>query len=113
MSLKHVDIVDRVRVHILQPSPGNFEVQLECIEPDMNVVFDGKALETFNNIITEKCSQMSAKDPKTKMYIQEFVTKAVSEFHRNGLVDIVKAPKAVDDHYKQLRKKYENMRKRN
>ena len=75
--MEHVSILDRIRIHIMQVKPGNFELQIESLDNTKNVVFDKKSLKELNHQILERVRDRSATDPKTASYIQEFCAKMI------------------------------------
>jgi hypothetical protein len=109
--LKHVDILSLIEITLINPNPmrpGQFEVQIDAIEKEKQVVIDSGALRAFNNILYEKCQQFDdARDPKVRTYIQEFVSRMCIEWHRNGLLIIEDIPEADEDPYAAVRKQYD------
>jgi hypothetical protein len=103
--MKNVNIADLVKIQIYQGRSA-FDVQIECLEKGKNIVFDEKALETFNHQLTDRCKGMSIGDPKTQKYIEEFVFRMITELHRNGLVELEDMKEQDDDQYKKVRSKY-------
>jgi hypothetical protein len=103
--MKNVNIADLIKINIYQ-SRSAFDVQIECLEKNKNVVFDEKALRTLNEQLTERCKGLSVGDPKTHKYIEEFVYRMISELHRNGLVELEEAQEPDSDPYKKVRSKY-------
>ena len=106
--MKHVNIADLIKITIYQ-GKSNFDVQIDCLDPKKNIVFDEKALQTFNEQLTDRCRGMSAGDPKTQKYIEEFTYRMITELARNGLVELEDAKEQDDDHYKKMRNKYSKM----
>ena len=105
--MKHVDILELIRIHVFRiPNTPKFEVEIECIERDKNLVFDEDALRVMNHKITEKAAQFEARDPRAKNYIEEFVARLTSELHRNGLVELEEVPESAPDPYADMRRKY-------
>jgi hypothetical protein len=104
--MKHVSILDQIRIHILQPTPGNVEVHFECLDNTKNVIIDQKALKEMNHQITERTKDMSANDPKTLKYIEEFVAKLLEALWQNGLVELIEPNENPSDPYEDLRKQY-------
>lgn len=105
--MDNVSILDLVKIHILQPIPGHFEVAFTCIDSSKNLVFDEKTLKEMNYQITERTKEMNANDPKTKMYIEEYVAKLTDSLFKNGLVELVDVTDSVNDPYKDLREKWD------
>lgn len=108
--MKNVDILELVVINIFEPHPGQIQVAVTPLDKTKKIVFDETALKKFNEIITEKCQEMdmNSKDPKTREYIKEFVSKMTGELHRNGLVEICDIGEVVNDPYQDLRKQYGN-----
>lgn len=105
--MNKVDILDLVHIHVFRiPNTARFEVQIEAIEKNKNVIFDEDALKIMNQKITEKAAQFEARDPRAKDYIQEFVGRMTSELYRNGLVALDIVTDEPDDPYADIRKKY-------
>jgi hypothetical protein len=107
--MKHVDILDQVTIHVFRmPNTARFEVQIEPVDKNKNVVFDEDALRVMNEKITEKAAQFEARDPRAKDYIEEFIARLTSELYRNGLVELqeVEEPK---DPYQEIKDKYKRM----
>jgi hypothetical protein len=107
--LKHVDVSDLINIKIVRPNvkrPDLILVDITAIEKGKRVVIDETALQKFNQIITEKAGQFSARDPKASDYIKEFAHKMCSGWHRSGLLIIEDIPEAIEDHYAEMRKKY-------
>jgi hypothetical protein len=107
--LKNVDIADLVVVNVFkgQPTPldkNPFVVTVDPIDQTKKVQFDSSALAVLNTKLTEKVKGANAQDPNTVGYMKEFVTKMVSEFYRNGLIEIVDVPEAAEDPYAEAKK---------
>ena len=104
--MKNVQFSDLVRIDIFEVQPRNFVVNLECIDKTKKVIFDTDSLKVFNHKLTEKCQQMVADDPKTRLYIEEFTARMVNELYRNGLVGLEDIGEAKEDYYADLRKQF-------
>lgn len=105
--MKHVDILELIRVHVFRvPNTARFEVEIESIDKNKNVVFDEDALRIMNQKITEKAAQFEARDPRAKHYIEEYVARLTGELHRNGLMELEEVPDEASDPYADLRKRY-------
>jgi hypothetical protein len=107
--IKYVDILEFIDIVLtINPlNPKDIEVNLEAVEKGKHVVVDADALKTLNGLLTNKCKEFEARDPKTKTYIKEFVAKMCSEWHRHGLLVIENIPDAEEDPYAAVRKQYE------
>ena len=104
--LKHTNISEMLNITAHRVGQtGNFVVDILCLDMTKKVVIDPKALETMNQKIGEKASQLSANDPRAKKYIEQFVSQLLPELQRVGLADIVDIPEAGDP-YEELKKKY-------
>jgi flagella basal body P-ring formation protein FlgA len=104
--MKHVSILDQIRIFVFQNTPENFEVTFECLDETKNVVVDQKALKELNGQITERTKNLSAKDPRSAKYIEEFVARMLEALHKNGLVEIVDITENKQDPYADLRKQH-------
>lgn len=107
--LKNVDISDLVVVNVFKgtPSPQDknpFVVTVDPIDQTKKVAFDTSALKVLNTRLNDKIRGANSQDPNTVGYIKEFVTKMVSEFYRNGLIEIVDLDEAPEDHYADAKK---------
>lgn len=103
--MKYVNIADLIKINIYQ-GRGNFDIQIECLDKNKNVVFDEKVLQTLNEQLTDHCKGMSAADPKTQKYIEEFTYRMIMELAKNGLVELEDIKEQDEDHYKNIRNKY-------
>ena len=83
--IKNVDILDLVEIKVIQIMPGDFQIMIDCLEKDKQLVFDPKALERLNNLATEKSKSLTSNHPNTIPFIKEFVGRMVSEMHKSGL----------------------------
>lgn len=102
--LKHVDILDLIRVHVLPERfydrhTGKFTVLLESVDPHKQVVIDEKASATLNEEVVKRASTFEARDPRAAKFIEEFVSRMVSELYRNGLVVLEDVQDAPSDPY--------------
>lgn len=104
--MKHVDILDQIKIVVTQPMPGNFAVHFEPYDRKKHVVIDEKAKETMDAKITEKAKALSARDPKTKMFIEEFAGRLLSELFRVELAVLEDVPETPTDPYAEIKKKY-------
>lgn len=107
--LKNVDIADLIVVNVFKGTPtphdkNPFVVAVDPIDQTKKVVFDSSALKVLNAKITDKVRGADSRDPNTIGYIKEFVTKMVSEFYRNGLVEITEVPDSPEDPYEEAKK---------
>lgn len=109
--LKHVDILDLITITVYNPNllnPREIQVDLKAIEEGKHVVVDEDSLVKLNEILTEKCKEFkNIKDPKIRKYIEEFVGRMCSEWHRHGLLIIEDIPEAPEDPYEKIRKQGE------
>lgn len=106
--MKNVNIADLIKIKVYQGKSA-LDVQIECLEPGKDVIFDESALRELNNQLTERCKTMSMADPKTEKFVEEFVYRMVTELYRNGLVELVESQAPIEDHYAKLRKNYHKM----
>jgi hypothetical protein len=110
--MKHVDILELMRIHVYRPNPflpGAFQVDLESLDKTKQVVLDERASKKLNEIIVEKCKQFNdARDPRVTSYIEEFVAKMCSEWHRAGLLVLDDIPEASSDPYAEVKKAFRN-----
>jgi hypothetical protein len=107
--LKNVDISELIRIHVFRdkPTPQDkmpYRVVVESLEKDKRVVFDPDALKVLNQKVTENAQRFDdGRDPRVAEYIKEFISKMISELHRNGLVVLENIPDGPEDHYASLR----------
>jgi hypothetical protein len=105
--MKHIDVLELIRIHVFRiPNTPRFEVEIESIDKNKNVVFDEDALRIMNQKITERAAQFEARDPRAKTYIEEFIARLTSELHRNGLMELEEISDEPSDPYADLRKQY-------
>lgn len=105
--MNKVDILDLVRIHVFRlPNTPSFEVEIEPLDKNKNVIFDEDALRVMNEKVSEKAAQFEARDPRAKDYIQEFVGRMTSELYRNGLVSLEVVTDEPDDPYVDMRNKF-------
>lgn len=111
--MNHVDIAELVKVHVYRPNvykPGILNVSLEPLEEGKRVIIDEDAKKTLDRVLTEKCQEFEdARDPKVAKYIEEFVSRMIIEWHRNGLMIIEDIPDAPDDPYAAARNKFKHL----
>ena len=112
--MNHVDILELIKISVFRPNvyrPGEFQVSLEALEKGKQVVVDENALKSLNEILTQKCKEFDdARDPKVAKYIEEFVAKLCSDWHRIGLLVIDNMSEAPQDPYEKAKKMLENKR---
>lgn len=105
--MKHVDVLDLIKINVYRPNifkPTEFQVDLECLEKDKQVVVDEDELQTLNRILTEKCREFEdARDPRVVGYIEEFVGKMCQEWHTAGLLVIEEIKDTPKDPYKEAK----------
>jgi hypothetical protein len=102
--LKNVDIADLIVVNVYKGKPqvgdpNPFIVAVDPIDQTKKVVFDESSLKVLNARLTEKLKDADSTNPNTVQYIKEFATKMVSEFYKNGLLEIVDIPDSPEDPY--------------
>lgn len=107
--LKNVEISDLIVVNVFKGKPSKldpnpFVVTVDPIDQAKKVTFDSSALKVLNDRLSEKIKGANSTDPKTVQYMKEFVTKMVSEFYRNGLLEIVDVPDSPEDPYEQAKR---------
>jgi hypothetical protein len=107
--LTNVDITDLVVINVFKgqaskQDPNPLVVTVDPIDNTKKVQFDTSALTVLNNRLNEKVRGANSKDPNTVGWIKEFVTKMISEFYRNGLIEIVDIPDTPDDPYAEAKK---------
>jgi hypothetical protein len=102
--LKKVDILDRIKLRVVEVAPGHFGVAVEALEKNKNVIFDTDALKILNEQVTHRARSMNSRDPNTRGFIEEFVGRMISEMYRVGLVELEDIKDAPDDPYRDLRK---------
>ena len=105
--MNQVDILDLIKIIVYRPEmlkAGAFQVDLESLDKSKRVVLDEDAVKSLNEIITDKCQQFDdARDPKVAKYIEEFVAKMCSGWHRCGLLELEPIPDEPEDHYKRAK----------
>jgi len=108
--MNSVDFLDLVDIIVVRDRPTPIDpcpvaIHIEPLDKSKNVVFDSKALVSFNETISERIRNLnlSWKNPNTVSYIQEVVGRIVSEMYRNGLVALENASDSPIDHYADLR----------
>lgn len=99
-----IPLLDRVDIHIFQPHPGHFNVDFVCKEANKQLTFDPKALSTLQEKVYEKAKDKPANDANTRGYIEEYVGRLITEYHKHGLCVIEDIPDAPDDPYAALRR---------
>jgi hypothetical protein len=109
--LKHVELLDKVRIHIYRGQPTKddlcpFRIEFECLDASKKLVFDESALATMNQKLTEKAREFNPNDPRFAKYLEEFSGRFTNELYRNGLVEIVDIPDAKEDPYTAVRKQF-------
>lgn len=107
--LKNVDIADLIVVNVYKGKPqigdpNPFVVAVDPIDQTKKVVFDEGSLKVLNARLTEKLKGADSTNPNTVQYLKEFATKMVSEFYRNGLLEIVEIPDSPEDPYEAAKK---------
>jgi len=106
--MESVDILDRIHIIVFQHTAGHFDVTFECREKDKQIVLDSKALATMEQKVMDLCRDKNAADPNTRGYIEEYIGRLLTEYHKLGLAVIEDVPDAPSDPYQALRKKYKN-----
>lgn len=105
--LKHVDILELITINVFRPNiykAGDIHVELEALEKGKVVVVDEDELLKLNEALTNKCQEFNdAREPKVAKYIEEFVARMCSDWHRMGLLIIEDAPDTPDDPYKKAK----------
>lgn len=84
---------------------GEFVVDIVPLDKHKRFVMDPKAMETMNEQITSKCRVLEARDPRTRLYIEEMVSRLITELNRVGLCQIEDVPE-MEDPYKAIRQKF-------
>ena len=108
--MNHVNISELLTIIANRiPHTANFEVSIIPLDPHKRLVFDPSALAKMNQMITEKASHFEARDPRVKLYIEEFVSRLLPEFQRTNLISYEDIPEGVTDHYKDIRTKYKGV----
>jgi len=107
--LKNIDILDLIRIHVYKERPRKNDaapigVNIECVEKGKKIVFDEKSLKALNEQATIQAAKFDIRDQNVLNYVEEFVARMVSAFHKNGLVEIVDIPDSPDDPYANIRK---------
>lgn len=101
-----VNIAELLTISALnRPGTGEFVVDIVPLDKEKRFIMDPKASATMNEKITEKCRTLDARDPRTKLYIEEMVSRLVTELHRVGLCDLEDVPE-MEDPYKSIRQKF-------
>lgn len=101
-----VDILDRVRIHVFQTSPGHFDVDFTCREKNKVLVLDDDAKKTLTNKLNELAVGKDAMSANTRGYIEEYTGRLLQGFHKCNLALIEDRPEAIDDHYEKIRKSF-------
>lgn len=110
--IKNVDILELIRIHVFQGEPTRedpmpYRVMIESLDQSKKVVFDEKALSIMNDKLTERAQLFEdGRDPRVTDYIQEYVSRMVSELHRNGLVELQEIGDVKEDPYASVRKQH-------
>ncbi len=104
--MKHVDILDQVKVIVTQPMPGHFAIDFEPHDRTKQVIIDSKAKMVMDQKISEKTVGRPAKDPNTLEYIKEFAGKLLSELFRVQLAALETIPDAPKDPYQDIKSKF-------
>lgn len=106
--MKHVDILELVKIDVYRPNiykPGEIAVKLIPFDKSKQVVVDPDELRQLEEKITEKCQQFDdARDPRVGKYIEEFVGRICSDWHRMGLLLLEDIPDAPEDPYAEAKK---------
>jgi len=101
--MNHVDILELIKITVFRPNvykPTEFQIDLQPLDQNKRVVVDSHELQSLNHILLEKCQQFdNARDPKVAKYMEEFVAKMCSEWHRMGLLILEDIPEAAKDPY--------------
>ena len=112
--INHVDILELIKIIVFRPNiyqAGAFQVELEALEKGKRVVVDEDELVKLNEILTHKSQQFDdARDPKITKYIEEFVARMCSEWHRMGLLMLEDIPNAPDDPYQKAKEQLKHVR---
>jgi hypothetical protein len=112
--MKHVDVLDLIKINVFRPNvyqPGQLEVSLEALEKDKVVVIDEDELKRLNELLTDKCREFEdARDPKVTKYIEEFVARMCSEWHRLGLLEIEEVPEGSKDPYQDAKEMFKHVK---
>lgn len=100
--MKHVDILDQIRIHVMHVGKGFINLQIETIDSSKRVVIDQAAKKTLEEEIIKKVAEQKWSET-TRNYIEEYAARMISSLHKNGLVEIDDLPDAPDDPYKHAR----------
>lgn len=115
--LKNVEINELIQIDVFNPvvwSPGQIEVSLQAVEKGKRVVVDPDAMETLGVVLKERANDKfeSARDPKMKKDMEEFVARMCIEWHKNGMLIIEEIPDAPSDPYEEAKKAVEKLVRR-
>ena len=104
--MKQVDVLELMKVNVCRSNvyePGDIQVELEALEKGKVIVVDEDELKKLNEVLTDKCQSFEARDSKVNKYIEEFVARMCSEWHRMGLLVIEDVKEAPSDPYKEAK----------
>ena len=84
--LKDLPPSSQVNIRLWLDGDGLVNIAFETIQPNMKVVIDASAMESFNNTLTEKVVGMNPKDPKVIGYLKEYSERWLDSCWRSGYV---------------------------
>ena len=106
--INHVDILDLITIRVYNPNiykPAEFAVDLSANEKGKVVVIDTSAKTIMNESVTKKAREFtSARDPKVKDLIREYVGRMCTELAKSGLLIIEKAPEKSEDPFAEAKR---------
>ena len=106
--LKNVEINELINIDVFNPniySAGQLEISITAVEKGKRVIIDTGATQKLAHILKERANSKfeSARDPKMKKDMEEFIARMCIEWHKHGLLVIEDVPDAPSDPYEEAK----------
>ncbi len=97
------NFLDLIKISVMQPFPGQWQVQVDPIDPRKQFVIDTDAKNVLEQKVVERCREYDTFDPKVRTYIEEFVARMIEELEKRGMCLLEDAKDPHSDPYNGLR----------